>query len=184
MGAQHLRRACRVLRAGGVIAYPTEAVFGLGCDPGCEEALARVLALKGRSPRKGMILVAADWGQLTPFLAPLPPEARRRVEGSWPGFVTWLLPARSGLSRSLTGGGPLVAARITAYHPLVSLCRTYGGPIVSTSANRSGCRPARTALQVRRIFGDQLDYILPGPVGGEARPSPIRHYSDGKLLRV
>lgn len=183
MSPWHLRRACRHLWQGGVIAYPTEAVYGLGCDPLNPEAVERLLALKQRPMAKGLILIASDFEQLQPYLLPLSPELEGRVAGSWPGPVTWLLPARPEVPAWLRGEHTSLAVRVTA-HPLAAeLCRTFGGPVVSTSANISRRPPARSPLDVQRIFGDSLDYILHGPLGEQARPTEIRDGLSGRIVR-
>ena len=185
--------ACHALASGGVIAYPTEAVWGLGCEPLNRHAFARLIALKDRAQSKGVILIAAEFEQIKPFLAPLTPAlsphktwgegALQAALKSWPGPSTWLMPAADWVPRYLTGGRKTLAVRVTAHPVAAALCRAYGGPIVSTSANVSGRPPARSALQVRRRFGDALDYILPGAVGGLGKPTPIRDLMTGKLLR-
>ena len=181
--ALHLGAAYRALRAGGVIAYPTEAVWGLGCDPENAHAVQRLLQIKRRPEHKGLILIAANFEQLRPYLGPLPPARLLQVQHSWPGPNTWLLPASPRVPRWIRGDSPRVAVRVTA-HPLAqALCYVFGGPLVSTSANRNGGNPARSALQVRRQLGRELDFILPGGLGGLARPTPIRDALTGKLIR-
>ncbi len=178
-----LRCTVRALRSGGVIAYPTEAVWGLGCDPLNGAAVARLLQLKRRAPGKGLILIAHDYNALRPFLAPLDKALEQRVDASWPGPVTWLLPAARDLPAWLTGGRKNVAVRVTA-HPLArALCEHFGGAIVSTSANPSHRKPARSALRVRRYFGKRVEALLPGATGGLARPTEIRDASTGRVLR-
>jgi len=182
--AWHLRQAVRILHAGGVVAYPTEAVYGLGCDPFDEQAVLRLLAIKGRAMDKGLILIAADHDQLAPLLLPQSPEAMAPVLASWPGPSTWILPAADGVPAWLTGDSDGIAVRVTA-HPLAArLCAGFGGPLVSTSANTSGRPAARSALGVRRAFGNRLDYLLTGDTGGGSRPSEIRDARDGRLLRA
>lgn len=176
-----------MLASGGVVAYPTEAVFGLGCDPWDRDAVGRVLAIKGRDVSKGLILIAADFIQLAPFLVPLSPDRRGEILASWPGPFTWVLQAQTGAPAWLTGRFDTLAVRVTA-HPLAAgLCRAFGGPIVSTSANRAGHRPARTALAVRRALGGSaaggIDQIVPGACGGADRPSTIRDGRTGRVLR-
>jgi L-threonylcarbamoyladenylate synthase len=174
----------RLLRRGGVIAYPTEAVYGLGCDPRNRAAVQRLLALKRRSWKKGLILIAADFSQLQPFIRPLSAAVRARIMPTWPGPVTWLLPARSDVPRWLRGQSSKIAVRVTAHPPVVRLCRAFGGALVSTSANRSGQPPARQASEVRRQFGAELDYILPGATGGRLLPSAIRDGLSGEVARA
>jgi L-threonylcarbamoyladenylate synthase len=175
--------AARTLRAGGVVAYPTEAVYGLGCDPFNEKAVMRLLAIKGRAVDKGLILIAADHEQLEPLLSPCSADTLAPVLESWPGPSTWILPAHPRVPVWLTGGRSGVAVRVTAHPLAASLCRRFGGPLVSTSANRRGRPPARTVLGARRALGSRVDYFLSGPTGGGVGPSVIRDARDGRLLR-
>lgn len=178
-----LRLAARWVRTGGVIAYPTEAVFGLGCDPADPLAVARLLAIKQRPVDKGLILVAADWSHLQPWLQPLSPRLRQRLQNSWPGPVTWLVPAADNCPNWLTGDHATLAVRISD-HPLVrSLCTKVGGALVSTSANVSSRAPARSVLQVQLRFATRIDYLLPGQLGGRAQPTTIRDLATGHTLR-
>jgi L-threonylcarbamoyladenylate synthase len=178
-----IARAARIVRGGGVIAYPTEAVFGLGCLPRDRRAVMRVLAIKRRSWRKGLILIGADLEQLERY-AVLPPEPRRsEVLAGWPGPHTWVLDARPDAPRWITGGGASVAVRVTA-HPLAAeLCRAVGDALVSTSANVSGRPPHRRLLRLRRDLGAKVDYILAGPLGGLLNPTAIRDGRSGLQLR-
>jgi len=178
-----LRAAARAVRAGGVIAYPTEAVFGLGCDPRDERAVRRLLAIKRRPARKGLILIAADFAQLEPFLQPLSPSDRARLPVTWPGPHTWLVPARRTTPRWLRGRHDTLAVRVTAHPLAAALCRACGHPLVSTSANPGGRPPARSALAVRRRLGHLLDCILAGPTGGAAQPTAIRDLRTGRRVR-
>ncbi|PKM42711.1 MAG: threonylcarbamoyl-AMP synthase [Gammaproteobacteria bacterium HGW-Gammaproteobacteria-1] len=179
-----LREAVRALLGGGIVAYPTEAVYGLGCDPLNPDAVLRLLALKRRSVDKGLILVAADFSQLEPYLLPLDVALERQVVASWPGPVTWLLPVRPEVPGWLRGSHDTLAVRVSA-HPVVrALCAAYGGPIVSTSANPADRRPARNALTVQRMFGGGVDFILHAPLGGLERPTQIRDGRSGRIIRA
>ena len=187
-----IARAVEVLRAGGVVAYPTEAVYGIGCDPWREAALDRVAAIKRRSLAKGLILIGADAGQLAPFVRPDWVEwVERRLGGAPPRPsdppVTWLVPARTGVPGGVTGrrsgADARVAVRVTAHPVARELCRGFGGAIVSTSANTAGARPARSALAVRLRLGRRLDLVVPGPTGGHSRPSAVRDAESGRTLR-
>jgi L-threonylcarbamoyladenylate synthase len=180
----HLKRAAEVLRRDGIVAYPTEAVYGLGCKPLEREAVLRLLAIKHRPARKGLILIAADLRQLEPFLDAIDPGALRRIEATWPGPVTWLWPARAWVPTWLRGPHPSLAVRVTAHPIAAALCRRAGSALVSTSANRSGRPPARNALAVRRVFGDNVDYIMPEEVGGRERPTEIRDALTGRVVRA
>lgn len=179
-----LRRAARALRAGGVIAYPTEAVWGLGCDPSDEAAVRRLLSIKCRREEKGLILIAAEFEQLLPYVRPLGAERMAEIFSTWPGPVTWLLPTHAWVPRWLRGAHDTLAVRITAHPTASALCRTYGGAIVSTSANIAGRPPARSALKVRRQFGGMLDDVVPGKTGSQRRPSTIRDGISGRVLRA
>jgi L-threonylcarbamoyladenylate synthase len=179
----HVDRAARALLAGGVIAYPTEGVFGLGCIPESRKAVEKLLAIKRRSWRKGLLLIAADLAQLEPWV--LLPRGPRGAEvlASWPGAVTWVLEARREVPRWIRGKHSTVGVRVSA-HPLVrALCRRAGHALVSTSANRSGHPPLRRLLAVRRALGSELDYALPGALGGACAPTVIRDGQSGQILR-
>ena len=178
-----IARAARIVRGGGVIAYPTEAVFGLGCLPRDRRAVMRVLAIKHRSWRKGLILIGAELAQLERY-AVLPPEPRRgEVLASWPGPHTWVLDARPDAPRWITGGSASVAVRVTAHPMTAELCRAVGDALVSTSANVSRRPPHRRLLRLRRDLGVEVDYVLAGPLGGLAAPTAIRDGRDGRVLR-
>ncbi|MDG2047900.1 MAG: Sua5/YciO/YrdC/YwlC family protein [Halioglobus sp.] len=182
-GFPRVAAAACVLRAGGVIACPTEAVWGLSCDPNNADAVAHLLALKRRPVAKGLILVAATEGQIGYLLAGLTAQQRATLADSWPGPATWLLPHMGRVPAWVCGGHATVAVRVSG-HPVVSaLCSEWGGPLVSTSANRAGARPVREAFQVRRVFGTGLDYLLPGKVGVTERPTPIRDIMSGQIIR-
>ncbi len=178
----HLRQAIDVCLSGGVIAYPTESVYGLGCLPFYEHAVKRILGLKQRSVKKGLICVAADIGQLEQLVEFNRVNDLDEVMSCWPGPVTWLIPARSSTPAWLTGEHQTLAVRVSA-HPLVQrLCRQTG-PLVSTSANRQGILPAYTSRRVRAYFADRLDYIYPGELPRQNKPSQIRDAMSGKVLR-
>lgn len=167
-----------------VIAYPTEAVFGVGCDPDSELAVTRLLELKHRPVDKGLILIAANFEQLLPYIdnAVLTETQRDAVFACWPGPVTFVFPALPSTPRWLTGRFDSLAVRVTD-HPLVSkLCLAYGKPLVSTSANLSGLSPCRTADEVLQQFGDDFP-VLRGDTGGRQNPSEIRDALTGELFR-
>lgn len=179
-----LASALRAIDAGGVVACPTEAVWGLSCDPDSERAVRRVLQLKRRPVEKGLILVAASESQLAFLLGDLPGDQRSRLSESWPGPNTWLVPHRGRVQPWVHGDFDTVAVRVSDHPVVQSLCRAWGGPLVSTSANPAGSQPPKAGFQVRRYFADQLDDILPGHVGEASRPSRIRDLATGALLRA
>ena len=175
--------AARQMRLGGVVAYPTEAVWGLGCNPFDEVAVMDLLALKDRPVEKGVILLAADIRMFEPFLVHLDDLQRQRLKNSWPGPYTWLVPNNGLAPPWVTGNFPSVALRVTDHLVAAGLSRAFGGPIVSTSCNPAGMKPARTIDQVRRYFGNQLDAVTSGQVGARAAPSEIRDLLTGEIIR-
>jgi L-threonylcarbamoyladenylate synthase len=175
-------RIRRHLQRGGVIAYPTESCYGLGCDPMNPHALRRVLKLKKRSPSKGMILIAAHERQLRRYLAPITPALALRMRARWPGPHTWLVPASAACPAALRGAHDTVAVRVTAHRGAAALCRAAGMALVSTSANLSGGKPAKTAEECRRLFGKRV-LVIPGPISTRRRPSTIQDLASGKIIR-
>lgn len=176
-----LSRVRSHLKQGGVIAYPTESCYGLGCDPRNRRAVMKLLRLKGRPQGKGLILIGADFGQLQSYTAPLAASQWQKISPSWPGPVTWLLPAASKTPSWLRGRHRNIAVRVTA-HPLASrLCHAVKMALVSTSANQAGLRSIRNYSACVRAFGGQA-LVLPGLVGKRKRPSTIMDLS-GAVLR-
>ncbi|HEY5601869.1 MAG TPA: L-threonylcarbamoyladenylate synthase [Gammaproteobacteria bacterium] len=179
-----IKQAATVILNGGIIAYPTEAVYGLGCNPLDTTAVLRLLRLKQRALEKGLILVAANLDQLEPFIT-IPSDAiRRKISATWPGPVTWVLPAQPGIPAILTGAHRTLAVRVSAHPAVQAVCREIDQPLVSTSANRESAPPARSALAVRRIFGQGVDFILHGAVDRAAKPTEIRDALTGQVLRA
>lgn len=179
----HLREAARYFHQGGLIAYPTEAVYGLGCDPLNGAAVERLLRLKRRPMDKGLILIAADLEQLLPFVALPPPAVMEAVQKTWPGPATWLLPSAPDTPSWLTGRHKSLAVRVTAHPLAASLCLACNSPLISTSANLADHKPTHTSLGVRRQFGDKIDFLLAGSVGNLKQPTPIRDALSNKLIR-
>lgn len=197
-----IQLAAHCLRMGGLVAHATEGVWGLACDPFNGQAVARLLAAKRRAPAKGLILIGAHPSCFAPELAALAPERRAAIEASWPGAVTWLIPSarfpwwisggrqsrchaprpRLGLFRAPCGASRLVALRVPGHAQARTLCASFGGPLVSTSANLSGRPSAERLLQVRRWLQGAVDCALPGATSGRKGPSQLRAL-DGTLLR-
>jgi L-threonylcarbamoyladenylate synthase len=178
-----IQQAVRALRAGGVIAYPTEGVWGLGCDPDNPVAVLRLLELKQRDMAKGLVLVAAAIEQFAPHLAGLPKAQREQLAASWPAPLTWLVPNNGAAADWIRGASSRVALRVSPHPVVIGLSQAFGGPLVSTSANPSGRPAAMTALGVRRYFGDRLDYIVSGELGGRGAPTSIRDLATGAFIR-
>lgn len=177
-----IQQAAQVVRSGGVIAYPTEAVWGLGCDPWNDEAVERLLALKDRPVHKGLILVAAEIEQFDFILEDLPEIWLARLAGSWPGPNTWLVPHQNRLPEWISGQYSSVALRVSDHPQVRALCRLTG-PLVSTSANPARRPSARSRLRVEQYFPGQLDAVLGGALGGRKNPSLIRDLISGDVVR-
>lgn len=182
-----LSQAILALTKQGVIAYPTESVFGLGCDPDCEFAIQKILDLKQRPAHKGLILIAANIEQLQNYadFSALSTEQLDTIKATWPGPFTWIVPVQPSLSKLVSGDFNSIAVRVTQ-HPLVqALCQAFGKPIISTSANLSGQEACTTAHQVMEMFLDNqlLDYVVDEPVTGLENPSQIHDALTGKRLR-
>ncbi|RXZ43987.1 L-threonylcarbamoyladenylate synthase [Crenobacter cavernae] len=180
-GAALLRRARARLKAGGVIAYPTESCYGLGCDPLNARALRRVIAMKGRPNHKGLIVIAASIDQLRPLVAPLSRDDEARLMAHWPGPVTFLLPASRRVLPLLRGRHRTLAVRIPDHAEARSLAAVLG-PLVSTSANPAGQVSLKSARACKKTFGERL-LTLPGRVGGRRAPSTIIDFASGRVLR-
>lgn len=180
----NLKKASEILKQGGVIAYPTEAVWGLGCDPNNQQAVEKLLSLKNRPVEKGLILVAANRLQIPGLWDDLSNEQLRELDASWPGPVTWLIPDHSRLIPEwIKGSHDTVAVRVSA-HPLVKeLCLEYGSAIVSTSANSAGKPEIRSRLIIEQQFDDSIDLILDGDLGSSPEPTEIRDLLSGQIFR-
>lgn len=176
-------QAVQCLQLGRVIAYPTEAVYGLGCDPLNERAVRRVLALKQRPESAGLILIADEFGHFAPFIAPLSEELEARAMSAWPGPVTWLVPKSDLVPSWLAGEHQTIALRIPDHPVCKALCETYGGAIVSTSANPRGQEPALSARGAEAYFGSALCGTVEGDLGSGDKPSEIRDLVSGRVLR-
>ncbi|CAG0949087.1 Threonylcarbamoyl-AMP synthase [Methylophilaceae bacterium] len=178
-GLQHF------LKSGGVIAYPTESVFGLGCDPTNRRAVQRILRLKGRPQRKGLILVADRFRRLQDYIAPLNEIQTEHLHLSWSRQSrphTWLVPAARHCPKWLTGTHATIAVRVSSHALTAKLSKTSGMALVSTSANRRGCQPARTTRQCYRLFGNQVR-VIHGLTGRARKPSTIQDLCTGKIIR-
>jgi L-threonylcarbamoyladenylate synthase len=173
----------QILSHGGIIAYPTEAVYGLGCDPFNDDAIQRLLTIKKRSYAKGLIVIASEWSQLEFLVEPIADEQMAQVLATWPGPFTWLFPAKSSLSNWLCGLHDTIAVRVTAHPIAKELCQAYGKPIISTSANHEGQTPARSGEEVQTMFGSEIDRIVLGETGILTQPTEIRDARSGVVIR-
>lgn len=179
-----IRRAAAVIRRGGVVAIPTETLYGLAVDPSNAEAVARVFALKGRPDGKPLPLVAANLAQVEVICGPLTNQLRLVAARAWPGPLTLVLPALPGLADAVTAGTGCVGIRVPSHPVTQALCEAVGGPLTATSANRSGDPATHLPAVVARTFGTALDLLLDaGPTPGGA-PSTVVSSVDGVVRLV
>ena len=172
------------LKQGNIIAYPTEAVWGLGCDPHSEPAVSEILRLKNRPVHKGLILVSGSIDQSEPLLSKLSREHRDTLSASCPGHVTWLVPDTDRLIPGwVKGGHQSVAIRVSAHLAVQELCFAFGGPLVSTSANEAGEEEIRSRLILEDKFADKIAGIVDGYLGQAAKPSEMRDLLSGRVIR-
>lgn len=177
-----IKNAVRHIKAGAVLAYPTEAVYGLGCDPLDEDAVMNLLGIKQRPIEKGLILIASSLEQLRPYLV-LDQTIIERITPTWPGPVTWVIPTQPWVPKWLTGDHKSLAVRVTNYPIARDLCAQFGGPLVSTSANLS-TRPAiKESRKLLKFFADDDIFIFHGRVGELGQETVIYDAVSGKRLR-
>lgn len=171
------------LQRGGVVAYPTESCFGLGCDPRSARGLQRVMRLKRRPQHKGLIVIGNDLVQLQSLLRPLSAEAAGQLRATWPAAKTFVLPARETVLPELRGKRRnQLAVRVPEHALARAVCRVAGQALVSTSCNRAGRRPCKSEREVRRQFGRDV-WVVGGRVGGRKQPSEIIDWSSCERLR-
>lgn len=184
MGMRHIvaRTLATHLKRGGLIAYPTESCYGLGCDPRNRDAVQRLLKLKQRPQHKGLILIASSYRQVARYLQPITPAQQQQLKMAGAQAITYLMPALHSAPRWLRGSHDTLAVRLTAHKQAAQLCRSVNSALVSTSANRSGQHPAKTYAQCQRLFGTKV-WVLPGRVGKRKKPSTISLWADGKIIR-
>ncbi len=182
MNSLHLKRATHICEMGGIIAYPTEAVFGLGCLPLLEQSVYRILKLKKRPVSKGLILVAANIEQLNVFVDFSKVNNSQAIKNSWPGPVTWIIPAKPTTPSWLTGEHQTLAVRVSSHAVVRAICEKIG-PIVSTSANPQAAEPAKTSQEVRSYFQTEVDYVIPARIANTMKPTEIRDAQSGDIIR-
>jgi L-threonylcarbamoyladenylate synthase len=175
-------QAVKVLREGGIIAYPTEGVFGLGCDPFNETAVLRLLKIKRRRVEKGLVLIASSWDQVKNLIktglfksCTIKPNSKKPI--------TWVFPATKKVPSWVSGEFDSVAIRVTLHPVAKKLCQDFGGSIISTSANLVGKNPAKNLKQVSEQFASVVDFIVSGRVGNLKKPTEIREIKTNKLIR-
>ena len=178
-------QAASLIHSGGIIAYPTEAVYGLGCDPDNFDALNRLLALKNRPWKKGLIIVASHWEQLDDYVdfSKMTAKQITQAKQKWPGPVTQVMPAKASVNPKLIGSFDTIAVRISAHPVVQQLCQSLGKPLVSTSANLSGESPALSIEQIEQTFEHKIDAVIIGELGEQTQPSSIIDALTGQVFR-
>jgi L-threonylcarbamoyladenylate synthase len=167
------------LRSGEVIAYPTEGVWGLGCDPFNEEAISKLLDLKGRSESKGLILIGSNLKQFSDFIDI--DLYKERLLKKWPGPHTWLVPPKEGVSKLIIGNNENIALRLSSHKEVVELCEEFNGALISSSANKENCPTPESREEIQNIFPDLK--VLEGNLGGLNQPSKIQDLITGEVVR-
>ncbi len=178
---QSISEARTYLDSGGILAYPTEAVYGLGCDPWNTCALEKLLEIKHRPSSKGLIVLIAEWSQLFDLIGDVSTSCLDRARSTWPGPVTWVFPKSAKVPALLSGDYNTIAVRMPAHKLAHELC--FAGPVVSTSANRTGATPARSIEELHTQFSGQLEFVLAGELGTASAPSAIYDVQTGLRLR-
>jgi L-threonylcarbamoyladenylate synthase len=180
-----IEHAADALKQGKVLAYPTEAVFGLGCDPSNELALKALLEIKQRAKNKGMILIASNIAQVLPYinLAQVPKEKWEQIQQIWPGPFTFVFPVSTRVHALVKGQYETVAVRVTAHPVARDLCEAFGGALVSTSANVSNDEPLKEGEKVFELFGTSIAGVVEGIVGGLLKPTTITNAITGEVYR-
>lgn len=173
------------LNQGGLIVYPTEAVWGIGCDPRNEKAVMSLLTAKQREVEKGLILIASDYSQLLPYVdeSKISKERKEQIFASWPGPYTWLFPAAVDAPTWITGGSELIAVRVTNHSSVIRICNEFSGAIVSTSANITGTPTEHSLENVKQVFGGQVDVYVDEQLGGNDQASIITNSLTGQVIR-
>ena len=177
-----LREAVRLLRDGGIISHACEGVWGFACDPFNELAVRRILEIKQRPQSKGLIVIADIASQFEHELAQLSSDVRPRVEASWPGPTTWLLPTTR-FPHWVVGDHATVAARVPGHKQARTIAAMFENAIVSTSANIANDPPCLTESEARDKFEELVDYVVPGAIAQSSGPSEIFDAITGDQIR-
>ncbi|GAB3488155.1 L-threonylcarbamoyladenylate synthase [Marinomonas epiphytica] len=180
---QNENELAQLLAQGAVIAYPTEAVWGLGCDPFNAKAVRRILEIKSRPEAKGLILIGGHKDHLAPWTQVLDHDEAERLISPTDRPTSWVVPDTSITPSWVRGEHKSVAIRLSKHQPVQALCAAFGGVLVSTSANPAGLEPAMTPEEVQAYFGDKIDAIYDAPLGQAAQPSQVQDLITGKVFR-
>lgn len=183
LSAKTLETAKQVLDSDGVICYPTEGVWGLGCHPQSQRGFEKLLQIKSRDINKGVILIAATITQLSPYVT-IAETLKPQLLELWPGFITCVLPKSADCPSYLSGRFDTIAARVSAYSVICDLCYRVGSALISTSANRSGESPVRSLAEAKQTFNNNVDYYVDAKLGGEQKSSKIIQFVDNQMITL
>lgn len=184
LSALQIQLAGRYLEQGKLLAYPTESVWGLGCDPYNSAAVLRMLQIKDRPVEKGVILVISDVSQIAPLFRSLSAKQQTKITQDHSDPITWLIPDPDNLIPPwIKGDHQTVAIRLSQHPTVQALCREFGKPIVSTSANHSGQTAIKSRIKLFNEFAGKIDFFVAGILGSEKKPSQIRDLLTGEIIR-
>lgn len=178
-----LTQAEEAYKSGSLIAYPTESVFGLGCDPFNRDAVFNLLKLKQREVEKGLILIASHVRQILPLIKPIHPNDLARALKSWPGHHTWVFPKSDLVPDWISGRFDTIAVRVSRHPTVVQLCNRINNCMVSTSANSSNQPVLNSIEQIKSVFGDKIQLYIDEPLGKNSKPSEIIDAHTLKVIR-
>lgn len=180
---KQLINAVTIVNEGGIIAYPTESVYGLGCDPFDEMAVKKLLLLKKRSVDKGLILIASHVQQILPLIKPIDSIDLARALKTWPGHHTWIFPKSNKVPYWISGAYDTIAVRVSNHPVVIQICEKLNSPLVSTSANISSEETMSSINDIKAIFGNKVGYYVNAPTGKEAKPSTIHVAHTNTIIR-
>ncbi|VAW34577.1 Threonylcarbamoyl-AMP synthase [hydrothermal vent metagenome] len=183
MSKNNINLAVAAVRTGGIIAYPTESVFGLGCDPFNQQAVTQLLSLKQRPVNQGLILIASHIQQILSLIQPKQPQDLARALKTWPGHCTWIFPKSTLVPTWISGDYDTVAIRVSNHPVVVQLCKQLNHALVSTSANISNQNSLNSIKDIKATFGDKIQFYLDAPIGNEQKPSTICDAHSLKAIR-
>lgn len=182
LGNQSIKSAVATLKRGGVVCHACEGVWGFACNPFNPTAVRKILEIKNRDRSKGLIVIASEASKFQPELDQLPTQTRERIQSSWPGHTTWLLPNVQ-FYPWVTGDHATIAARVPEHQQALQLAAEWQKPLVSTSANVEGEPPCKTEKEAISQFGGIVEFILSGEIGHAKGPSQIIDAASGAIVR-
>ena len=173
ISARLVEQTVDIIKSGGLIAYPTESIYGLGCDPFNQQAVLRLLKLKNRPPEKGLILVASNLNQLLPLILPKHPDDLARALKTWPGHHSWIFPKSPMVPSVISGRYDSIAIRLSKHPVIKQICDGLNHALVSTSANLTNQDDLKSITDIRLAFGDKIQLYIDAAIGIDNKASTI-----------